>query len=100
MHKLMVLYPPQPDMESFKDYYVNKHLPLSRQIPGLRALRYSFDVQSLAGDANYSCIFEAEFDDAEALGAGMASEQGQIVAADVPNFAQVPPALIVCKVEG
>lgn len=100
MHKLVVLYPPQPDMDAFKAYYVGTHIPLARKIPGLKALRYSFDVQTMAGDAQYACIFEAEFDDIAALGAGMGSPEGQVVAADVPNFAQVPPSLINYRVEG
>jgi len=94
MQKLMVMYPPQPDMAAFKAYYEGTHLPLARKIPGLRAMRHSFDIQTIAGEAQYSCIFEAEFDDAAALQAGMGSAEGQLVAADVPNFAQVPPMLI------
>lgn len=94
MHKLVVIYPPQPDMEAFKAYYVGTHIPLARKIPGLQALRYSFEVETLAGDAHYSCIFEADFADGAALGAGMNSPEGQAVAGDVPNFAKAPPTLI------
>ena len=32
-------------------------------------------------------LWEAEFDDAEALGAAMASPEGQAVLADIPNYA-------------
>ncbi len=39
------------------------------------------------GESPYFCIFEGEFDDAAAMGAAMASPQGQVVAADVPNYA-------------
>ncbi|MDT0510219.1 EthD family reductase [Novosphingobium sp. MMS21-SN21R] len=94
MQKLVVFYPPQPEMAAFKAYYVNNHLPLARKIPGLQAMRHSFDITTLAGDVQYACIFEAEFADGPALGAGMGSPEGQAVAADVANFAQVPPTLI------
>jgi len=94
LHKIVVLYPPQPDPEAFKAYYVGTHIPLARKLPGLKALRYSFDVQGVGGDSPYFCIFEAEFSDGAALGAAMGSPEGQAVAADVPNFAKVPPTLI------
>lgn len=100
MHKLVVLYPPQPDMDAFKAYYVSNHLPLARKIPGLKAMRHSFDIQTLEGEATYGCIFEAEFDDGAAMGAGMGSPEGRAVAADVPNFAKVAPTLIHYAVEG
>ena len=94
MHKIVVLYPPQPDPEAFKAYYVKTHIPLAKRLPGLQALRYSFDVQGVGGASPYFCIFEAEFRDGAALGAAMGSPQGQAVAADVPNFAKAPPTLI------
>jgi uncharacterized protein (TIGR02118 family) len=78
-----------------KAYYVQHHILLVRQMPGLQALRYSFDVGSVPGvEPPYFCVFEAEFHDGAAMGAAMGSPQGQAVAADVANFAQVPPVLI------
>ncbi|MBN8819554.1 MAG: EthD family reductase [Sphingomonas sp.] len=94
MHKIVVLYPPQPDPVAFKAYYLATHIPLARKLPGLLALRYSFDVAGVGGDAPYFCVFEAEFSDGAALGAAMGSPEGQAVAADVPNFAPVAPTLI------
>ena len=94
MHKIVVLYPPQPDPAAFKAYYIETHIPLARKLPGLQALRYSFDVQGVAGDPPYFCVFEAEFEDGAALGAAMGSPEGGAVAGDVPNFAPVAPTLI------
>jgi len=94
MHKIVVLYPPQPDPDAFKAYYVATHIPLARKLPGLLALRYSFDVQAVGGESPYFCIFEAEFSDGAAMGAAMGSPEGQAVAGDVPNFAQIAPTLI------
>ena len=56
MHKFVVLYPPQPDPEAFRKYYVATHIPLARKLPGLKALRYSFDVQGVGHPAPYSRI--------------------------------------------
>lgn len=97
MHKLVVLYPPPADPEAFRTYYTETHLPLATKLPGLRAYRYAFDVGSPAGDSPYFCIFEAEFDDAAAMGESMGSEQGQLVGADVPNYA--PPGVVMIHYE-
>ena len=99
MHKIVVLYPPQPNADAFEAYYVEKHIPLVRKLPGLLAFRYSFGVQGVGGDAPYFCIFEADFRDGAALGAAMGSPEGQAVAADVPKFAHHPPTLIHYPVE-
>lgn len=94
MHKIVVLYPPQPDPDAFKAYYINTHLPLVRKMPGILAQRHSFQLQGVGSPSPYFCIFEADFADAAALGAAMGTPEGQAVAADVPNFARNPPTLI------
>lgn len=99
MHKIVVLYPPQPDPDAFKAYYVATHIPLVRKLPGLVALRYSFDVQGGGGASPYFCVFEAEFADGAAVGAAMGSTQGQAVAGDLQNFAKVDPVLIHYSIE-
>ena len=87
MHKLVVLYSKPDDPDHFRDYYVTKHLPLVRSMPGLLACRYSFDVAGGKGEAPYFAIFEADFADAAAMDAARASPHGQRVAADVANYA-------------
>jgi uncharacterized protein (TIGR02118 family) len=99
MHKILVLYPPQPDPEAFETYYIGTHIPLVRKLPGLLAFGYSFQVHGVGGNSPYFCVFEAEFRDAAALGAAMGSPEGQAVAADVPNFAKNPPTLIHYSIE-
>jgi uncharacterized protein (TIGR02118 family) len=99
MHKIVVLYPPQPDPDAFRAYYEGTHIPLARKLPGLLALRYSFGVESVGVDSPWFCIFEADFADGGAMGAAMGSPEGQAVAGDVPNFAKVAPTLIHYPVE-
>ena len=99
MHKVVVLYPPQPDPDAFKAYYVATHIPLARELPGLIALRYSFEVQGLGGEPPYFCVFESEFANGAAAAAAMGSAEGQAVAGDLQNFAQVPPTLIHYSIE-
>jgi uncharacterized protein (TIGR02118 family) len=53
----------------------------------MRGYRYSFEIEAPEGPSPYFCIFEGDFDDVEAMGAAMASPEGQRVASDVPNYA-------------
>ena len=87
MHRLLVLYPPPTDPDHFRSYYQDTHLPLVAKLPGLRGYRFSFDVAGAEGESPYFCVFEADFDDAAAYSAAMASPAGQAVRADVPNYA-------------
>ena len=87
MHRLLVLYPPPTDPDHFRSYYQDTHLPLVAKLPGLRGYRFSFDVAAAEGESPYLCVFEADFDDAAAYSAAMASPTGQAVRADVPNYA-------------
>lgn len=87
MHRSLVLYSEPADPDHFRDYYVNKHLPLVMKWPGLLAWRYSFDVAAIEGEAPYFAVFEADFADAAAMYAARASPQGRRVAADVVNYA-------------
>lgn len=89
MHKLLVLYPEPTDRAEFIAYYERTHLPLAKQLPGLRAWRYTTDIapQADGSPAPYFALFEAEFDDVEAFRTAMSSPEGAAVGADVPNYA-------------
>ncbi|MEU2561915.1 EthD family reductase [Streptomyces longispororuber] len=87
MHRLIVLYSEPDDPDHFRDYYVNHHLPLVMDWPGLRAWRYSFDVAATEGEAPYFAVFEGDFADAAVMAAAQASPHGLRVAADVVNYA-------------
>ncbi|WP_107655973.1 EthD family reductase [Nocardia suismassiliense] len=87
MYRLTVLYPPPVDHAHFRDYYVSTHLPLAAKLPGLRAMRHSLDVSAVAGESPFFAMWEGEFDSVADMAAALASEQGQAVVADVPNYA-------------
>ncbi|HYZ81318.1 MAG TPA: EthD family reductase [Solirubrobacteraceae bacterium] len=93
MHKLVVLYPPPADPDKFRSYYTSTHLKLVAKMPGLRAYRYGFDLAAPAGDSSYWCMFEADFDDINAMSAARSSPEGQAVAADVANYADQAPVM-------
>ncbi len=94
MHCLTVLYPTPDDPEAFKDYYVNTHVPLAAGLEGMIRYTYAFPEQMGPGEAPF-CIFQAYFPDAETMGAALASELGQKVAADVPNYS--PKGATLCN---
>lgn len=82
MHRLLALYGPPTDPEQFRRHYESVHIPLGRKIPGLKGLRWSLDVQAFNGESPYFCIAELDFENAEAMQAGLASSEGQAAAAD------------------
>jgi uncharacterized protein (TIGR02118 family) len=98
MYKILVLYPKPDDPEHFRRYYRETHLPLASHLPGLKASRYSFDVQTVGGGP-YFCIWEGEFEDEAAAGAAMQSEAGQRVVEDVANYATGGHMLLQFPVE-
>ena len=87
MHRALVLYPAPKDPEHFKKYYVENHLPLASQLPGLLSSRYSFAVEGVGAPSPYFCIWEGDFSSAAAMGSAMQSPIGQKVVADVANYA-------------
>ena len=87
MHRVLALYPPPKDPAHFKKYYVERHLPLAAQMPGLLSSRHSFAIEGVGAPAPYFCIWEGEFANEAAMAAATQSEIGQKVAADVANYA-------------
>jgi uncharacterized protein (TIGR02118 family) len=79
MHKLVVLYPKPEDPQRFREYYLNTHLPLAAQLPGMLAWRYSLAVGAPDGDPPYFAVFEADFADAAAMDAALASAGAVLV---------------------
>lgn len=65
--------------EGFREWWLERHAPLARQLPGLR--RLVFNVVE-AEDAPYDGVSELWFDSQEAFEAAYATEIGEAVAAD------------------
>jgi uncharacterized protein (TIGR02118 family) len=88
MAKLFAIYQQPADAAVFDDYYFNKHVPLAKTIPGLRSYEVTDgDVMGMAGKHGVYLVAVLEFDSMAAIGAAMASPQGQATAADLANFA-------------
>lgn len=88
MAKLFAIYQQPADPARFDDYYFNKHVPLAKTVPGLRSYEVTTgDVMGMGGKHAAYLVAILSFDSMEALGAALASPQGQATAADLANFA-------------
>lgn len=65
--------------DEFRDWWLERHAPLARQLPGLRRLVFNV-VES--EDAGYDGVSELWFDAREDFEAAYATEIGRAVAAD------------------
>jgi uncharacterized protein (TIGR02118 family) len=68
MFKALALYPMPSDPQAFRDHYESIHLPLVAKLPGVRSLRYSFDLNAPLGEAPFFAVFEVEWDDSSRFG--------------------------------
>ncbi|MCQ1994397.1 EthD family reductase [Arthrobacter sp. zg-Y1171] len=87
MHTLVVLFRQPRDPVAFRRHYRNVHLPLVRNIPGLRELRASEELRSAEEQPPYFALFEADFDDESAMQESLTTAEGQAANADIPRFA-------------
>ena len=88
MAKLYAVYQQPKDPAAFDSYYFSKHVPLAKTIPGLRSYEVTKgDVMGMAGKHGAYLVATLEFESMAAIGAAMASPQGQATAADLGNFA-------------
>ena len=88
MAKLYAIYQQPADPAVFDAYYFNKHVPLAKTIPGLRSYEVTKgDVMGMGGKHAVYLVATLAFDSLAAIGAAMASAEGQATAADLANFA-------------
>ena len=88
MAKLFAVYQQPKDPAAFDSHYFNKHVPLAKTIPGLKSYEVTKgDVMGMAGKHGVYLVATLEFESMAAIGAAMASPQGQATAADLANFA-------------
>jgi uncharacterized protein (TIGR02118 family) len=98
--KLTVLYPRPDDPKSFDEHYYGHHMPLARTIPGLqRAETAKFDGTITGGDSDFYLIAELWFDDADAVRAAFATEEGKKTAADAAGFSPPGTQMLVSTLD-
>ncbi len=88
MARLVVLYKTPKDASAFDAYYFQTHVPIAKDIPGLRKYEVSRGpVSSPGGSTNVHLVATLHFDDVAAIQAAFASPEGKLAAADVQRFA-------------
>lgn len=89
MAKLLILYGQPEDPAAFEDYYFNRHIPFaSQKMPGVRGAETGRVLgASDGGKSEYYRFAAMSYDSVDDLREGIASEDGQAVLADLPNFA-------------
>lgn len=88
MAKLFAIYQQPQDPAAFDSHYFGTHVPLAKKIPGLLSYEVTRgDVMGMGGKHGVYMVAILEFESMAAIGAAMASPEGQATAADLANFA-------------
>lgn len=85
--RLLVLWGTPSDPEAFERHYRDVHLPLARQLPGLRSYVLGHDAAAIRGEPYY-LVAELEWDSMDDLRAAFASPPGRATAADTEHMRQ------------
>jgi uncharacterized protein (TIGR02118 family) len=85
---LTVIYRTPKDAAAFDEHYFETHIPLAKQIPGLRKYEVSQGpISSVAGGGDFHLVANLYFDDMAAIQSAFASPEGQAAGADRLVFA-------------
>ncbi|MDE3079045.1 MAG: EthD family reductase [Paracoccaceae bacterium] len=88
MARLVAMYKHPKDTAAFDAYYMSKHLPLAKTIPGLKGYDISTGpVLTPEGQSPYHLIATLHFDSLADIAAAFQSPEGQAAAADTHVFA-------------
>lgn len=87
MIKVIALYKKPDDVEAFDKHYNDVHLPLVKNVPGLRRLEVARITGSPFGETPYYLITEMYYDSIDAMNEANASSEGKAVVRDVMTFA-------------
>ena len=87
MVRFLVLYDTPSDPAAFERHYREVHIPLARQLPGLRRYVVSRDAAAVRGGEPFHLVAELEWDSMDDLRSAFGSPQGRATAADVAELA-------------
>jgi uncharacterized protein (TIGR02118 family) len=88
--RFLAVYETPDDPETFDRHYRQIHIPLLRQLPGLRRYTVSRDVTALHGEPFY-LITELDWDTMDDLRAAFDSPEGRATAADATRLQELAP---------
>ncbi|WP_330461080.1 EthD family reductase [Streptomyces sp. NBC_00820] len=89
--RFMALYDTPANPTAFDRHYHDVHIPLARQLPGLRRYTLGRDVAAVRGGEPYYLVAELEWDTPEELRAAFASPEGHATAADAAHLQELAP---------
>ena len=96
MAKLIALYNKPVDAVAFDKYYTTTHVPIAKEVPGLKRYEVSDGpVSGVNGDSSYHLAAILTFDSMRDLQSALQSAAGQATAADLGNFAQAGVDLLM-----
>jgi len=87
MVRFLVLYDRPADPEAFERHYREVHIPLAKQLPGLRRYTLSRNMAPVRGGESFYLAAELDWDDMAALQQAFHSPEGRATAADVASLA-------------
>lgn len=88
MARMLVIYRTPKDPMAFDKHYFDIHLPLAKQLPGLRKYEVSRGpIVAMAGAVDPYLVGTLHFDSLAAIREAFASECGRACAADRRTFA-------------
>jgi uncharacterized protein (TIGR02118 family) len=94
---LNVLYPASENARFDLNYYRTTHIPLAMQVMKASSVMLIEGVPNGSTPAPYVMICHFEFKSADALKAAMANPEMAKVRADVANFTDIKPTVMVGK---
>ena len=99
MPKLIVLYPPPADTETFERRYSSEHAPMVlEKIPGVKRFVAARVLGTPTGKAPFQRVAELYFDSLESLQAAMASGGGQATVAHAMEISTGgPPVVLIAE---
>src|SRR5262245_5562532 len=99
MPKLIVLYPPPVDADTFERRYSAEHVPMVfEKIPGLKKFVAARVVGVPAGLAPYQRVAELYFDSTDSLQSAIASPGGQAAVAHAMEISTGgPPVVLIAE---
>ena len=94
MIRFLVVYPQPTDTAAFERHYFDVHVPLAKQLPGLRRYTVSRNAAPIRGTETFHLVAELDWDDLESMRRDFASPLGQETARDVEdNLARLCPGV-------
>ena len=93
MVRLLVLYTQPNDVEAFERHYRDVHVPLVKQLAGLKHYTISRNVAPRRGGDAYYLVAELEWETLDAAQSALQSPEGQATAQDVANLEVFSPGV-------